>query len=426
MRLFLTLLVPVFVVVLVVLLISSLAPPESIRLATGPKDGGYWRIGTEYRSKLAKDDISVELVETAGSVENIQKLIDGDVDVALVQGGIPLPRGNDLESLGALFPEPLLIFTHISEEVGRYPGEWGGIRLAAGKVGSGTRAAALALIEASGLQDSGIMLLEIGGSEAIAALRSGEADAALFVSPLRAPYLTEAIVDPELKLIEMALIDALSFNFATAHSAVVPAGSTTLAPPRPIQDVKILTLTASMIAADAVHPAVVDRLVHSANKIHGDRTVLQKAKEYPNTNSPPAPINDVAWHMINSGPNILHDIFPFWVAAQFGRVLLFLVPLLFLAPFLRFVPALYVWFQNRRVWRHYQEIAALEGAIENAKTSDEIEAIATRLDDLAATLANLSLPLAYRQKAYDARLHIDLISQEIERRRAGLRVEPQI
>ncbi len=224
MRLFFTLLVPVFVVVLVVLLISSLAPPESVRIATGPKDGGYWRIGSEYRSKLSKDNISAELVETAGSVENIQRLIDGDVDVAFVQGGISLPRDNGLESLGALFPEPLVIFSRSDADVGRYPGDWRGIWLASGPAGSGTRAAALALIEAAGLQDSGIELQKIGGLDAIAALRSGEADAALFVSPLNAPYLTEAMVDPQLELIQMALIDALSFSFVSGHSVVVPAG----------------------------------------------------------------------------------------------------------------------------------------------------------------------------------------------------------
>ncbi len=424
MRLFLTLLVPVLVVVLVILLISSLTPPDKIRLATGPKDGGYWKIGAEYRAKLAKDNISLELVETAGSIENIQKLADGEADVAFVQGGIPLPKGHNLESLGALFPEPLVIFKRASAQVGRYPGDWRGLRLAAGREGSGARAAALALIEAAGLQESGIVLQEIGGFEAIDALRTQEVDAALFVSPLEAPYLTEAIIDPELDMIKMALIDALSFSFASAHSAVVPAGSTTLAPPRPVQDVKILTLTASMIATSQIHPAIVDRLVHSANKIHGDRSVLQEAKEFPNTNSPPAPINDVAWHMINSGPSILHDIFPFWIAAQFGRVLLFLLPLVFLAPLLRFVPAIYVWFQNRRVWRHYQRISALEAAIEEATTTDEIDAVAKKLDEVAATLASLNLPLAYRQKAYDARLHIELISQDIERRRLSKLSEP--
>ena len=216
----------------------------------------------------------------------------------------------------------------------------------------------------------------------------------------------------------MALVDALSYSFASANSVVIPAGSTTLAPPRPAQDIKILTLTASIIAPGDLHPAVVDRIAHNANKIHEDRTVLRRAQEFPNTNSPPAPVNDVAWHMINSGPNILHEVFPFWIAAQFGRVLLFVLPLIFLAPSLRLFPALYVWFQNRRVWRHYQRIAALDTAIEDATRAKEVETVARELEELEVTLANMKLPLAYRQKAYDARLHIDLINQKIDRWRS--------
>lgn len=417
MRIVLTLIIPIFVVTLVGLLISSLTPPKSIRLATGPNDGGYWEIGSKYKSKLARDGIEVILVETAGSVENIQRLKDGDVDVAFVQGGLSVPRGHNLHTLGALFPEPMVVFRHTSTEVGRYLEDWKGLRIAAGKDGSGTRAAAQSLIDVAGLQDTGIVLLGLGGSKALTALRSGKADIAMFVAPLDAPYLNEAILDPEISLVEMALVDALSFKFTNAHTVLVPEGAATLAPPRPKQDVKILTLTASMIASSDLHPAIVDRMVHSANKIHGDRSVLQEPKDFPNTNSPPAPFNDVAWQMITSGPNILHEIFPYWIAAQFGRVLLFLLPLLFLAPLLRLIPATYSWVQNRRVWRHYQRIASLEEEIQKATGIEEIEAAAQKLDEVTMTLANLKLPLAFRQKAYDARLHIDLIRQEIRRRR---------
>ncbi|NRB32873.1 MAG: hypothetical protein HRU27_20000, partial [Rhizobiaceae bacterium] len=171
-------------------------------------------------------------------------------------------------------------------------------------------------------------------------------------------------------------------------------------------------------APSDLHPAVVDRIAHNANKIHEDRSVLRRAQEFPNTNSPPAPFNDVAWHMINSGPNILHEVFPYWVAAQFGRVLLFVLPLIFLAPSLRLFPALYVWFQNRRVWRHYQSIAALDMAIENATSAKDVKTIALELEKLEVSLAKMKLPLAYRQKAYDARLHIDLINQKIDRWRS--------
>lgn len=416
MRVAFVLLVPIVLVALVAFSIYGLTPPTSIRLATGAVGGGYWQLGEIYKTELARDGIAVELVETKGSIENIQRLVSGDTDVAFVQGGLNELKGKQLESLGAIFPEPVVIFRHTSVQLSSNPGEWRGVRLAAGLVGSGTRAAASALIKAAGLQDAGISLVAAGGSDAIAELHAGAADALLFVSPLDAPYLMDAIFDPDLIFVPMGLIDALALSFPGSRAVTIPAGSITLDPPRPPQEVDILTLTASMIGAFDLHPAVADRLVHASFTIHGNRNVLQEFREYPNTNSPPVPINEVAWHLINSGPSFLHEFLPYWVAAQFGRVVLLVLPLLFLAPLLRIIPAAYVWYQKRRVWRYYQQITALETELDHAFTRDEVETLSKKFEDIDLSLSKLKLPLAYRQDAYDARLHIDLIRQEVARR----------
>jgi hypothetical protein len=158
--------------------------------------------------------------------------------------------------------------------------------------------------------------------------------------------------------------------------------------------------------------------VQAATTIHGDRNILQGSRDFPSAESPPVPIDEVAWELITAGPNALHKYLPYWIAAQFGRVLLLLLPLLFLAPLLRVIPAAYDWFQKRRVWRHYERIAAIEADLDDAQTRDAVEEIARNLEEIDSSLANLNLPLAYRQRAFDARLHIDLIRQEIMRRRA--------
>ena len=128
-------------------------------------------------------------------------------------------------------------------------------------------------------------------------------------------------------------------------------------------------------------------------------------------------MNESARQLILNGPNMLHDVLPYWVAAQFGRFLLLLLPLFFvLPPMLRAVPMVYVWFQRRRVWSQYQRIEELEAELSEAKTGRDLEAVIEKLDALDASVSNLKLPLAYRQGAYDARLHIDLVRQEINRR----------
>ncbi|MEM6889111.1 MAG: TAXI family TRAP transporter solute-binding subunit [Pseudomonadota bacterium] len=396
---------------------NGLKPPETVRFATGIDGGGYWQIGQRYRFALARDDIDVTLVETAGSIENIEKLIAGDVDVALVQGGIAIAEENGLQSLGAIFLEPISIFHSRQVSFAANPGEWNDVKLAAGPEGSGTRAAARALIKAAELSGAGIELLPIGGMDALAALRTGEANAVMFVSPLGTSYLTEAIQNPEFLHVPLSLVEALALKLPGARATAIPAGALTIFPPQPAEEIKFLSLRASLVAREGLHPAVVDRFVQAAIRLHSDRDVLHGFREYPSAESPPVPLNEAARQLILSGPNMLHGLFPYWIAAQFGRVLLLILPLLFiLPPIMRALPAVYVWFQKRRIWRHYQRISAFETELAEASSQEEITQISEKIDQLDKSLAELKLPLAYRQGAYEARVHIGLIRQEIARR----------
>ena len=417
MRIVLALLATVILLGTVAYFAIGLKPPERIRLATGIVEGGYWQIGEQYKTELAKDGIVVELLETAGSLENVKMVGAGDADVAIVQGGLELAKDANLQSLGAIFLEPIAIFRGQSSPLGSNPGEWRDIRLAAGPVGSGTRAAALTLVEAAGVSGAGIELIEAGGADALTALRDGTVDALLFVSPLAAPFLMEAIFDPDVLFVSMSLIDALALKLPGAIAATMPAGAISLNPPRPPAEIKVLTLKASLVSNNDLHPALVDRLVHAATVLHSDRDVLHGYREYPSADAPPVPMNESARQLILNGPNMLHDVLPYWIAAQFGRFLLLLLPLFFvLPPMLRAVPMVYVWFQRRRVWSQYQRIEELEAELSEAKTARDLEAVIEKLDALDASVSNLKLPLAYRQGAYDARLHIDLVRQEINRR----------
>ncbi|NOE20224.1 hypothetical protein GS634_19040 [Ruegeria atlantica] len=103
MRLALFILFPIIFVGLLVFLIFGLKPPNSIKLAAGINGGGYCQVGQLYKAELARDGIQVVLVETEGSVENIQRLVSGEVDAAFVQGGLELPQDESLQSLGAFF-----------------------------------------------------------------------------------------------------------------------------------------------------------------------------------------------------------------------------------------------------------------------------------------------------------------------------------
>src|SRR2546422_7490161 len=47
-------------------------PPKVVRIATGAKNGAYYVFARRYARLLANDGISLEVVSTAGSVENFR------------------------------------------------------------------------------------------------------------------------------------------------------------------------------------------------------------------------------------------------------------------------------------------------------------------------------------------------------------------
>jgi len=61
---------------------------------------------------------------------------------------------------------------------------------------------------------------------------------------------------------------------------------------------------------------------------------------------------------------------------------------------------------------------ALSRAVSTLVARRDLEALIDKLDVLDASLSNLMLPSAYRQSAYDARLHVDLVRRDISRRQS--------
>ena len=98
----------------------SPAPPRMLLMSTGVADGAYHRFGLRYQEVLRPNGITLKLMPSSGGMENIQRLNDGTVSVAFVQGGTgllsadpgALPESTELRSLATVAYEPVWIFTH--------------------------------------------------------------------------------------------------------------------------------------------------------------------------------------------------------------------------------------------------------------------------------------------------------------------------
>ena len=87
------------------------APPSKLVLAAGAPGGAYLEFAKEYQKLLAEDGVSLEILETFGSMDNLSLLVDGKADAALLQSGIAESREYpELLGLGSLYFEPLWVF----------------------------------------------------------------------------------------------------------------------------------------------------------------------------------------------------------------------------------------------------------------------------------------------------------------------------
>src|SRR5579871_1026869 len=89
------------------------APPHTLTLSSGPKGSNFEGIAQRYGKILARNGIKLTVLPSAGSLDNLNRLADpkSHVDIALVQSGVTTQADtDDLESLGSMFYQPLLIF----------------------------------------------------------------------------------------------------------------------------------------------------------------------------------------------------------------------------------------------------------------------------------------------------------------------------
>ncbi|HWU37405.1 MAG TPA: TAXI family TRAP transporter solute-binding subunit, partial [Candidatus Acidoferrum sp.] len=344
------------------------APPRKIRIAAGPEQGAYMESAIRYREILARDGITLEVMTTSGSMQNLQLLqaaVNG-VDVAFVQGGTASGDAPGLMSLASVFFEPLWIFVR-RDAPPRYMTDLKGNRLAVGVEGSGTRTLALQLLAASGVSEH-VTLRPIGGDEAVQELLTGRVDAAFFVTARPLPQLAPLFRTKGIQLMNLAQADALAQRYQFLSKVVLPEGRLDLAANIPARDVVLVAPAAALVAKDTLHPAIIDRFIRAANEVHGRGQLFGTPDEFPSSRFVDIPMSSDAARDLRSGPTFLRRHLPFWAASLTERFLVMLVPILtLLFPLMRFGPSIFRWQVRRRIMRRYRTLRQIEEQIVKAE-----------------------------------------------------------
>ncbi|HEX7952133.1 MAG TPA: TAXI family TRAP transporter solute-binding subunit [Burkholderiales bacterium] len=398
------------------------APPNRIVMSTGAVDGGYQMFGARYKEILARDGVTLELRPSAGSQQNVSRLLDeeSDVEVAFLQGGSAFAvNAPNLVSLGAIYYEPLWVF-YRGPEIHDFGGLQGK-RIAIGPEESGVRSLALQLLAVNAAVMPPTALLPETGIRANELLVQGKLDAVFIVGPPESPLVEKMMSEPGIRLLSVDRAEAYVRRFPALTRLTLPQGVYDFVNNVPPHDVTLISPTANLLAVDSLHPALAYLLMRAASEIHGGAGLLHKAGEFPAPLNSEFPLSTEATRYYKSGPPFLQRYLPYWAAVLVDRLWLSLLPMVaLLIPLGRILPALYRWRVRSRIYRWYARLKEVELEIDDDVTPETLGELLVRLDQIESAVNRINTPLAYTDNLYAFRQNVNLVRQSVRARLARL------
>jgi len=210
--------------ILLALMISFYAPTASaLTIATGPTGGSYFQIARDISHVAGKEGIDLRVVATKGSLENLELLYGGKVDLAIVQLDAVIAMGysnaqqfiSDVakRDLGLdifhkvkvvlnLYPEEIHVLTNEKNITAFNHLE--GKRVSVGPPGGGTAVTAVVL---SNVYDVQATISEEPFEEAVKKMERGSLDAVIFVGGAPVPFIGK--LDGNFKFVRLPTNSAL-------------------------------------------------------------------------------------------------------------------------------------------------------------------------------------------------------------------------
>lgn len=398
------------------------APPSKMVITTGGESGAYYQFAKRYAAILARDGIELEVMKSAGSLENLQRLQDDVAQIGFVQGGV-VPPGEDpdnaedlgLLSLGSMFYEPVWVFYRGEKPLSRLT-ELRGKRIAIGQEGSGVRQLAQQLLEANEIP-AGKHLLPLSGLDAAEELQQGRVDAAFVIAAENAPVVQVLLRSPGIRVMSFSQANAYQRRFPFLTRLTLPQGVADLVRDFPPEDIRVLAPTANLIVRDDLHPALQILLLQAASEVHGKSGFFQDAGEFPAYKDAMLPLSPEASRYLKSGPPFLQRYLPFWLAVLVDRLIVLLVPIVaLLIPLLRIAPAIYTWRVRSKVFRCYGELKFMEDDLKNNFDPARLPDYRSRLDAIEDEASLLHVPLGFTDLVYTLREHVNLVRNILDKK----------
>ena len=407
-------LLTIAVIAIGVFLFFYLAPPNTVSMTSGPKGSSFERYAEKYAKILQRQGVTLKIIPSEGSVENIKRLADpaSKINIGFVQGGVNKDIKTDkLVSLGSVAYMPLFVFYKSGSNIERLS-QLAGQRVAVGEVGSGTHTLSRVLLAANGIEPGGpTKLLEMDSDEAAKAILSGKVDAIFLMGDSVSTDLIRQILHSDgIRLFDFTQADAFARRISYLNKITLPKGSIDFGKGTPAQDVFLLAPTVELIAREDLHPALSDLLLEAATEVHSGPGLFRSKGEFPAPSEQEIRISNDASRFYKSGKSFFYRYLPFWLASLVSRIVVVLVPMIvLLLPGMRLIPAIYRWRFRSRIFKWYRAMLEIERDLMTELAPDKRKELLERLDNIETEVHKMKVPASFADQFYGLRGHITFV-----------------
>jgi uncharacterized protein len=399
-------------------------PPRRFAIAAGPPATGYGDAARQYARILAGNGIHLDILDTAGGVENVDLLRDprSGVQAALTAFGFDQPTDADnFYSLGGIFDAPIFTFYRNAEPITLFS-QLQGKRVSLGKAGTGQQFLMLEVLKATNAFAPSIEIVDLDFNESINALIAGDIDVTFYPQLDTRGPVQRALATPGVRLMNVAQAEAIAKTVTGLKHVVLPRGLVSLGRDLPDSNVDLLAIRNRMLVRTDLHPALQYLLLEAMREVHRPPGPFNRLGEFPAEQPNDLPLSPTAQAFYRSGPSFWQRYTSFWLASLLNRIVFFVIPIVVaLIPVVGFAPRFYRWLHVRRIDHLHRALGKVERDLDRAADRSRLGEYQKQLAEIEAAVRSLKVARPYEVDAHRLRVHLRLAQEELKQMEALLR-----
>lgn len=252
--------------------------PATVRIATGIEGGRYRTIADALGREISeRGGVQVTMVETRGSIENLKRLEQRELELALFQPEAVAPDSgvhSGIRSAGNIFSEAIVVLVRRNSGI-RSISDFAAKRVSIGVPESGDRATSKLLIDHCGLSVADVDAREFDYPQIERGFREATLDAAIVTVGLEAEFLHRVARDGLADVMALPYADALAARHLGMQKISIPAGAFCTAPPVPSSAITTVAVRSQLLTTvdvpdsliDLVEEIITDQRFQRANRL---------------------------------------------------------------------------------------------------------------------------------------------------------------